>query len=49
MIPILLYTGFNQIPLDLLTKKETYKKYFIICEGANTETFYFTNLIENKR
>lgn len=49
MIPISLYTGFNQRPSDLLTKKETYKKYFIICEGANTETFYFTNLIENKR
>ena len=41
--------AFNQRPSDLLTKKEPYKKYFIICEGANTETFYFTNLIENKR
>ena len=49
MIPISLYTGFNQRPSDLLTKKEPYKKYFIICEGANTETFYFTNLIDNKR
>ena len=33
MIPISLYTGFNQRPSDLLTKKEPYKKYFIICEG----------------
>ena len=49
MTPIQLYTGFNQRPSDLIAKIEPFKKYFIICEGANTETFYFTNLIDNKK
>lgn len=49
MTPIQLYKGFNQRPSDLIAKIEPFKKYFIVCEDANTETFYFTSLIDNKK
>lgn len=28
---------------------DTYRKYYFICEGANTETFYFKRLIDNRK
>lgn len=46
MPPVRSYTNWNKRSSDKLEKIEPYKKYFIICEGRNTETFYFKKLID---
>ena len=49
MPPISVYTSFATRPSDLKTKINPLCKYFFICEGANTESFYFKHLIDNKK
>lgn len=49
MPPISLYSSWNQRPSDLKEMVEPLRKYFFICEGANTETFYFKKLIDIKK
>lgn len=43
-MPVHTYTNWNSRPSDREEQVEPYRKYYFICEGANTETFYFENL-----
>ena len=43
-MPVHAYTNWNQRPSDREEQIEPFRKYFFICEGANTETFYFKRL-----
>jgi len=45
-MPVHIYTNWNSRPSDHEEQVEPYRKYFFICEGANTETFYFRRLID---
>lgn len=49
MPPVRSYTDWNKRSFDKLEKIEPFKKYFIICEGRNTETFYFKKLIDIRK
>lgn len=49
MAPIRTYTDWNKRPSDHEETIEPYRKYFFICEGANTETFYFQKLIDLRK
>ncbi|HUM84099.1 MAG TPA: RloB family protein [Lachnospiraceae bacterium] len=49
MAPIRNYTNWNKRPSDKLAQIEPYRKYVFICEGANTETWYFEHLIDIKK
>lgn len=49
MPPIQLYSNWNQRPSDLIEKTEPLRRYFILCEGANTEKFYFKKIINLKK
>lgn len=49
MAPVRSYFNWNQRESDSLEPIEPYRKYFFICEGANTETWYFESLIDNKK
>ena len=49
MIPIYLYSHWNQRPSDSNTPVEPLRKYFFLSEGANTERFYFEKLIDIKK
>lgn len=49
MPPIKLYSNWNQRPSDSESIVEPLRKYFFICEGANTESFYFKKLISIKK
>lgn len=40
-MPVHTYTNWNKRSSDEKNQIEPYRKYFFICEGANTETFYF--------
>jgi len=48
-MPVHAYTNWNIREADSEEKIEPYRKYFIICEGANTEVFYFRELIDNRK
>ena len=43
-MPVYTYTNWNSRPSDNEEQIEPFRKYFFICEGANTETFYFKRL-----
>lgn len=43
------YTNWNRRTSDKEKQKEPYKKYFFICEGVNTEQYYFKHLIDIKK
>jgi len=43
------YTNWNSRPSDKEEQIEPFRKYFFICEGANTATFYFRRLIDIKK
>lgn len=45
MAPVRSYTNWNCRENDAKEQIEPYRKYFFICEGANTETWYFRKLI----
>ncbi len=38
MSPVRSYTNWNSRSTDNVEQREPYRKYFFICEGANTET-----------
>lgn len=48
-MPVHTYTNWNSRPLDKEEQIEPFRKYFFICEGANTETFYFKRLIDMRK
>ena len=48
-MPVHTYTNWNSRPSDLEEQIEPYRKYFFICEGADTETFYFKRLIDLRK
>lgn len=48
-MPIHTYTNWNFRPSDREEQVEPFRKYFFICEGANTETFYFKKLIDIRK
>lgn len=48
-MPVHTYTNWNSRPSDREEQIEPYRKYFFICEGANTETFYFERLIDLRK
>jgi len=43
------YVNWNTRKGDEEPQVEPYRKYFFICEGANTETWYFMKLIDIKK
>lgn len=49
MAPIRNYSGWNQRASDSQEPIEPYQKFFFICEGANTEVFYFKELINQRK
>lgn len=49
MAPIRTYTDWNKRPTDAENQKEPFRKYFFICEGANTEVWYFRKLIDMRK
>lgn len=48
-MPVHTYTNWNSRPSDRVEQIEPFRKYFFICEGANTETFYFRKLIDLRK
>ena len=48
-MPVHTYTNWNSRSSDHEEQIEPYRKYFFICEGANTETFYFKRLIDLRK
>ena len=48
-MPVHTYTNWNSRPSDCVEQIEPFRKYFFICEGANTETFYFRRLIDLRK
>lgn len=48
-MPVHTYTNWNSRPSDYEEQIEPYRKYCFICEGANTETFYFERLIDLRK
>ena len=49
MPPVRSYTNWNSRKNDHEEQREPYRKYFFICEGANTETWYFRKLIDMRK
>ena len=49
MSPVRSYTNWNSRSTDYEKQIEPYRKYFFICEGANTETWYFRKLIDIRK
>lgn len=49
MAPIRTYTDWNKRPSDREDQIEPYRKYFFICEGSNTEVWYFQKLIDLRK
>lgn len=49
MSPIRTYTDWNKRSSDCEEKIEPYRKYFFICEGSNTEVWYFKSLIDIRK
>ena len=49
MPPIRTYSNWNTRASDNEAAIEPYRKYFFICEGKNTETWYFQKLIDLRK
>lgn len=49
MAPVRTYTDWNKRSSDQEKQIEPYKKYFFICEGSNTEVWYFKKLIDLRK
>ena len=43
------HSNWTKRPTDLEKKIEPYRKYVFICEGENTENWYFSHLIKMKK
>ena len=48
-MPVHTYTNWNRRISDRQEQIEPFRKYIFICEGANTETFYFRHLIDMRK
>ena len=48
-MPVHIYTNWNSRPYDNLEQIEPFKKFYFICEGLNTETYYFRRLIDLRK
>lgn len=48
-MPVHTYTNWNSRPSDQIEQIEPFRKYIFICEGTNTETFYFERLIDLRK
>ena len=48
-MPVHTYTNWNSRQSDQEDQIEPFRKYFFICEGANTETYYFKRLIDIRK
>lgn len=48
-MPVHTYINWNRRETDQQEKIEPYRKYYFICEGANTEVFYFRKLIDIRK
>lgn len=48
-MPVHTYTNWNKRESDSEEQVEPFRKYFFICEGANTEIFYFKKLIDLRK
>ncbi len=48
-MPVHIYENWNKRPSDVKEQIEPYRKYYFICEGKNTETFYFEKLIDLRK
>jgi len=48
-MPVRTYKNWNRRSSDLEEQIEPLRKYYFICEGANTETFYFKKLIDLRK
>lgn len=48
-MPVHTYTNWNRRPSDQVEQIEPFRKYVFICEGVNTETFYFRKLIDLRK
>ncbi len=48
-MPVHTYINWNSRSSDEEEQIEPFRKYFFICEGANTETFYFERLIDLRK
>lgn len=49
MAPLTLYPVWNKRSTDSKEKIEPFRKYIFICEGANTEVYYFEKLINMRK
>ena len=49
MAAIRSYADWNKRSSDLKTQIEPYRRYVFICEGENTERWYFSHLIEIRK
>ena len=49
MAPLRNYSNWNKRDADNIEQLEPYKKFFFICEGANTETWYFQKLVDLRK
>lgn len=49
MAPVRTYSNWNKRSTDIEEKVEPYRKYFFICEGKNTEVWYFKKLIDIRK
>lgn len=49
MPPLKPYDGWNIRHSDTIDPINPYKKYFVVCEGAIAEVYYFKKLNENRR
>lgn len=49
MAPVRTYTDWNKRPSDAEDQREPFRKYFFICEGSNTEVWYFRKLIDMRK
>lgn len=49
MAPLRQYTNWNKRDYDKEEKIEPYRKYYFICEGQNTEKYYFKRLIDLRK
>lgn len=48
-MPVDIYMNWNNRPSDQIAQIAPFRKYYFICEGANTEEFYFEHLIDIKK
>ena len=49
MPPMRTFSNWNSRSPKSEEQIEPYRKYFFICEGANTECYYFKHLIDNRK